>query len=188
MSRLIPSYIEQSLRIEVLERAVIASEHDYERMKVAAQAAYRAMVAMELSDGSKREWDTAVANLRAALAEPAIKDSLTVAEPVGWLHWLTVDGERFPQLTLMPRTDKDEPLYTAPPAAQPAQERMHPEIKKMYEDYFDKCFRESSAQQRPWAGLTDEEITEIRLKMFDAFATNYEAYRAIETKLREKNT
>ena len=70
MSRLIPSYIEQSLRIEVLERAVIASEHDYERMKVAAQAAYRAMVAMELSDGSKREWDTAVAGLRAALAEP----------------------------------------------------------------------------------------------------------------------
>jgi hypothetical protein len=33
-------------------------------------------------------------------------------------------------------------------AAQPApvQEPMHPEIKKMYEDYFDKCFRESSAQ------------------------------------------
>jgi len=50
-----------------------------------------------------------------ALAEPAIKESLTVAEPVGWLHWLTVDGERFPQLTLMPRTDKDEPLYTALP-------------------------------------------------------------------------
>ena len=31
-------------------------------------------------------------------------------------------------------------FYTSPPA-QP----MHPEIKKMYEDYFDKCFRESSA-------------------------------------------
>jgi hypothetical protein len=29
----------------------------------------------------------------------------------------------------------------ASPPAQP----MHPEIKKMYEDYFDKCFRESSA-------------------------------------------
>jgi hypothetical protein len=29
-------------------------------------------------------------------------------------------------------------------AEQPAQP-MHPEIKKMYEDYFDKCFRESSA-------------------------------------------
>jgi hypothetical protein len=67
MSRLIPTYIEQGLRIELLERAVIASEQDYERMKAAAQVAYRAMVAMELSDGSKREWDTAIAGLREAL-------------------------------------------------------------------------------------------------------------------------
>jgi hypothetical protein len=42
-------------------------------------------------------------------------------------------------------------------------------------------------KRREWVGLTDEEITEIRLKMFDAFATNYEAYRAIEAKLKEKN-
>jgi hypothetical protein len=40
---------------------------------------------------------------------------------------------------------------------------------------------------RPWVGLTDEEIEEIRLKTFDAVATNYEVYRAIESKLREKN-
>jgi len=33
--------------------------------------------------------------------------------------------------------------YTAPP--QPEQKPMHPQIQKMYEDYFDKCFRESSA-------------------------------------------
>ena len=69
MSRLIPTYIEQALRIETLERAMIASEQDYERMKAAAQAAYRAMVAMELSDGSKREWDAAVDGLKASLAE-----------------------------------------------------------------------------------------------------------------------
>ena len=68
MSRLIPTYIEQGLRIELLERAVIASEQDYERMKAAAQVAYRAMVAMELSDGSKREWDAAVDGLRETLA------------------------------------------------------------------------------------------------------------------------
>ena len=48
--------------------------------------------------------------------------------------------------------------------------------------------KESLIAQRPWVGLTDEEITEIRLKMFDAVATNYETYRAIEAKLREKNT
>jgi hypothetical protein len=43
------------------------------------------------------------------------------------------------------------------------------------------------AAQRPWVGLTDEEITELRLKTFDAVATNYESYRAIEAKLKEKN-
>ena len=43
------------------------------------------------------------------------------------------------------------PLYPEPEPGvsikaeyEPAQP-MHPEIKKMYEDYFDKCFRESSA-------------------------------------------
>jgi hypothetical protein len=43
------------------------------------------------------------------------------------------------------------------------------------------------AAQRPWVGLTDEEITELRLKTFDAVATNYESYRAIEAKLKERN-
>ena len=41
--------------------------------------------------------------------------------------------------------------------------------------------------QRQWVGLTDEEITELRLKTFDSVATNYESYRAIEAKLKEKN-
>ena len=49
-------------------------------------------------------------------------------------------------------------------------------------------FLYTAPPRREWVGLTDEEITEIRLKMFDAFATNYEAYRAIEAKLKEKNT
>ena len=44
------------------------------------------------------------------------------------------------------------------------------------------------AAQRTWVGLTDEEISEIRLKTFDAVATNYEVYRAIEAALKEKNT
>jgi hypothetical protein len=30
--------------------------------------------------------------------------------------------------------------------AVPVHKPLHPEIKKMYEDYFDKCFRESSAE------------------------------------------
>ena len=52
-----------------------------EKLRAAAKAAYRAMVAMELSDGSKREWDAAVDGLKAALAEPTVQESLTVEEP-----------------------------------------------------------------------------------------------------------
>jgi hypothetical protein len=48
--------------------------------------------------------------------------------------------------------------------------------------------RKALAQpKREWVGLTDEEIHEIRLKTLDSVATNYEAYRAIEAKLKEKN-
>jgi hypothetical protein len=47
-----------------------------------------------------------------------------------------------------------------------------------------KLFKE----KKEWVGLTDEEIHEIRLKTLDSVATNYEAYRAIEAKLKEKNT
>ena len=41
--------------------------------------------------------------------------------------------------------------------------------------------------KREWVGLTDEEVAELRLKTFDAIATNHEVYRAIEAKLKEKN-
>ena len=75
--------------------------------------------------------------------------------------------------------------------AEPAQEPMHPEMKKMYEDYFDKCFRELSAQQRPWVGLTAKEIDEIE-KVVIGFNSlsgwENEFGLAIEAKLREKNT
>jgi hypothetical protein len=43
-------------------------------------------------------------------------------------------------------------------------------------------------KQRTWVGLTDEEITELRIKTNDVVATNYEIYKAIEAKLKEKNT
>jgi len=39
-----------------------------------------------------------------------------------------------------------------------------------------------------WVGLSDDEISEIRLKTFDIVATNHEVYKAIEAKLKEKNT
>jgi hypothetical protein len=67
--------------------------------------------------------------------------------------------------------------------AQPEQKPMHPELRKMLEDYFDKCFAES-APQRTWVGLTDEE----RRECLGDYITLEGRARAIEAKLKEKNT
>ena len=82
--------------------------------------------------------------------------------------------------------------------AQPDQKPMHPELRKMWEDYFDKCFRAmplpeyTTPPQRPWVGLTDEAMKDALISVdaetrrlppgFKDFA------RAIEAKLKEKNT
>ena len=49
------------------------------------------------------------------------------------------------------------------------------------------CYSFITTGERAWVGLTDEEIAEIKLKTFDAVATNHEVYRAIEAKLKDKN-
>jgi hypothetical protein len=64
------------------------------------------------------------------------------------------------------------------------QKPMHPEIKKMYEDYFDRCFRESAAIERQWTGLTDAELVEFS----SAELGPYDLCLEVEAKLREKNT
>ena len=87
-----------------------------------------------------------------------------------------------------------------------AAKKMHPEIRKCLEDYFDKCF--SSYREEPetyregilvgpcfcrkwpggvpplrhWVGLTDEEINAIPEGEYMDF------YKAIEAKLKDKNT
>ena len=58
----------------------------------------------------------------------------------------------------------------------------------MDKDGYHGYYRDEPFKQRPWVGLTDQEIAEIRLKTFDAVATNHEVYRAIEAKLKEKNS
>jgi hypothetical protein len=98
------------------------------------------------------EWyDERIDALRARLAQPE-------QEPVGWRHWLQVDGERFPQLTLVPRTDKDDPLYTAP-LQREWQKLTDEEYETMAEHYVTNCY-------------------------FDTL----EYAKAIEAKLKEKNT
>jgi hypothetical protein len=62
--------------------------------------------------------------------------------------------------------------------AQPEHKPMHPTLQKMWEGYFDKCYK------REWVGLTDEEELMIGV----ATGLTGVAIRMIEAKLREKNT
>jgi len=127
-----------------------------DKLREAAQAALSAMDYM-LRNG---EWYCAEerANaLRAALAEPAIKESLTVAEPVAWTtmpeaeDWCFVSGSKDPTGKL---EGKWFPLYTAPP-------------------------------RREWVGLTREDLAEI-LANCDLQERGAVAWM-VEAKLREKN-
>jgi len=134
-----------------------------DKLRAAAQAAYKAMIAAELSDGSKREWEAAVDGLRVALAEPAIKESLTVAEqePAAFVNLESLkDISRNPDTIGASRyktTFRNYPLYTAP-------------------------------QKREWVGLTDEEIADIANSCRWSNTYHADFVRAIEAKLREKNT
>jgi hypothetical protein len=87
------------------------------------------------------------------------------------------------------RIEREASLRKAAVAAT-VQKPLHPEIRKMYEDYFDKCFREYSAAEREWTGLTDEEIdelhNEIKVRLMGTFKIK-DIYLALEAKLKEKN-
>ena len=116
---------------------------------------------------------------RANEVDSLLTDQPAQQEPVAWIH---PDGRIWTFGRGLDKSTFTVPLYTSPPAPQ---DSMHPEIKKMYEDYFDKCFRASPPAQRTWVGLTDDEIQECW------YRTNGEAEsfgRAMEAKLKELNT
>jgi hypothetical protein len=108
-------------------------------------------------DGKDVEGAEAITAIKAALAQPE-------QEPVGWL-------------------DSNDKLA----------EFMHKDLKAEHDKRDSSTPRYfqipvyTTPPQRTWVGLTDEEITELRLKTLDAVATNHEVYRAIEAKLKEKN-
>jgi len=117
----------------------------------------------------------AITAIKEALAEHAMQEVQRLGqeieqEPVAWVCEGSSSDEKH-GIDYWPGDVDDLPigtqLYAAPPAQQwnagvpplypkpepgvsikaeydPTQS-MHPEIKKMYEDYFDKCFRESSS-------------------------------------------
>jgi hypothetical protein len=69
------------------------------------------------------------------------------------------------------------------------QKPMHPEMKKMFEDYFDKCFRASA--QREWIGLTDQERNQLWrdvVKWGDPSHGDVDLMKALEARLKELNT
>ena len=67
-------------------------------------------------------------------------------------------------------------------------EKLYAEINQITHQLYDYRAAFMRARDREWVGLTDEEIHEMRLKTLDSVATNYETYKAIEAKLKEKNT
>ena len=74
-----------------------------------------------------------------ALAAP------TVQEPVVWVrtNGLNNSGVAHYGPTCPPGWVGAATAYFKAPTPEPAQKRMHPELKKLYEDFFDKCFKET---------------------------------------------
>jgi hypothetical protein len=115
-----------------------------EVLKLALEALEEAHYKIEhKQNAAKRE--QAITAIREALAQPE-------QEPVAWgvfegnLHDMFFTQEEAQEMADLKGTHAEvRPFYTNPPAAQPMEKPMHPQIQKMYEDYFDKCFRESSA-------------------------------------------
>jgi hypothetical protein len=77
--------------------------------------------------------------------------------------------------------------------AQSEQKPMHPEIKKMYENFFDKCFRESpvikaalAAPPKKWTSLTNEDRRIIDNNYICQLGS-VEHFKAVEEKLKELN-
>ena len=110
----------------------------------------------------------AALSLRAALAEPAIKESLTVEEPepvafvdLGSLKFISHTPDTTIGASRYKTTFRNYPLYTAPP-------------------------------RREWVSLTDDDKTEIKkLVTYDQFETAGEyanrVQAATESKLKDKN-
>jgi hypothetical protein len=80
-------------------------------------------------------------------------------------------------------------IYTTPPAAQPEQEfdvlAPHPKPTQAQLAYLPPSPDFYAPPQRPWVGLTDEEIALID---WESLVTKKDCVRAIETLLKQRNT
>jgi hypothetical protein len=153
-----------------------------DKPRAAAQAALDWLQSTEVQ--SMEEYLQVIDGLKDALAEPAIKESLIVAEPVAKLF-------------------ETLPVYDTPPAAQPEQwEKPSASFDAWWDsDYDDSAnpFTEDSAAywawagwraaQRPWVGLTHEDMADTyNSTSGDVMMRLVGFARAIEAKLKDKNT
>jgi hypothetical protein len=113
--------------------------------------------------------------LAAPVQEPTCKQSLQV--------WVISNGKGAGQFSWDPQ---DERFWTrmesAAPPAQPAP------VQECF--WRREGYKECPAAQRQWVGLTDEEIDKTRFAIQTKAITqrDHELSRAIEAKLKEKNT
>ena len=106
-------------------------------------------------------------------------------QPFAWVHWITTEGERFPQLTLVPRTDNDVPLYTAPPQRETVWCDCGDGIVPNDGAKCGTCV--SMDKQREWVGLTDQEVDDLWDCIIEDRPQALHFAFAIEAKLKEKN-
>jgi len=99
-------------------------------------------------------------------------------EPVAWLH-TKIEGVAVPHrpADLDKHPDRWEALYKTPPSC--------PTCKALSRTVMlDQTSHDTTPPQRTWVGLTDEDISEIVRGTHNTGSF----VRAIETKLKEKNT
>ncbi len=119
------------------------------------------------------DWISLEETIRARLSAPE-------PEPVAWRHWISVDDECFPQLTLVPRTDEDEPLYAATPQRDfvgLTDEEMMVAAYKAGFDIHEDYDNEDDPDLMHWWSPDNEVCDDCLLKLRDI----------IESKLKEKN-
>jgi hypothetical protein len=134
-------------------------------------------------------WSKLHAAMSAVVAQPA-----PVQEPVAW-GMPGKDGFIFDVICPEEHTREEGgytvPLYTTPPAA-PVQERCEycdgtGDVHDQTGEWRGTCHCVKAAQ-RQWVGLTDEEIDKHLSEDAQGDCEMHEYARAIEAKLKEKNT
>ena len=137
--------------------------------------------------------------MKAALAEPAIKESLTVAEPFGYFQYAT----HLDAWVQNRDSNKGVAFYTTP---QPQQEKqpyafeasMYSKGGMKIDPVTGNVSIGTPQPQREWVGLTEDEVFDLADenlynggKNYGSLSFNYGVlsfYKDIEAKLREKNT